>query len=273
MKNPRLFVKQHPVAVFLVLAFFLSWWPSLLYVLHIGNFPPILPLGPLLAALIVLPLAGGWAAIREFGRRIFHWRAGIGWWVVAIGFPILVSAAAAGANILMGAAATRSLMPISLSALALASLDSLLWVGLGEEAGWSGFALPRLLRSRSFIAVVIILGTVRALWHLPLFLAGQQDWIVALSLFPVQLIFTWIFIRTRGSALLLILAHVSQNVVGSMFFSLFSGPDLTRMYGLWTVGLFALAGFALWRVGPAARQTFDESPTRELVEVRSVPSA
>lgn len=65
MKNPRLFVKQHPVAVFLVLAFFLSWWPSLLYVLHIGNFPPILPLGPLLAALIVLPLAVGG---RPFGN-------------------------------------------------------------------------------------------------------------------------------------------------------------------------------------------------------------
>jgi hypothetical protein len=37
----------------------------------------LFPLGPLLAALIVLPFLGGWSAVVGFLRRIGQWRVGL----------------------------------------------------------------------------------------------------------------------------------------------------------------------------------------------------
>ena len=54
-----------------ILAYALSWWAWVWYRLDPENVgAPILPMGPLLAALIVLPLIGGWPALRDLLRRI-----------------------------------------------------------------------------------------------------------------------------------------------------------------------------------------------------------
>jgi membrane protease YdiL (CAAX protease family) len=250
MTKTMRFIKQHAVTIFLVLAFPLSWFPWLLYSQGNGNFPPILPLGPLLAALIVVPLVGGWAGVKSWLSSIFRWRVGLRWYVMAIGLPIVISGAAAGANILLGASASTAALPLSLSAVLYALLDTFLWVGLGEEAGWSGFALPRLLRSRSFFTAVLIMGLVRILWHLPLFMTGQQAWPIAVLLIPVQLIFTWIFIRSQGSTFLLVLSHCSQNVVGGLIFTaLFTGTDQMRMVWLLVAGYVVTAVLLLLATG------------------------
>ena len=244
MKTFTSWIKQHALLVFYVLAVALSWWPWWLYVKGIGNFPPILPLGPLLAVLIVVPLASGWAGVKAFVRSTFRWRVGLHWYAIAVGFPIVVSGAAAGLNILLGATYTALVLPVSLTAVLLAILDMFLWVGLGEEAAWSAFALPHLLRRRSLLATVLILGSMRILWHLPLFMTGQQHWAIAVVLIPLQLIATWLFLRGRGSAFLVILVHLSQNVLGSIFFSLFTGPDQVRMNWLYAA-VFVITTAAL----------------------------
>ena len=49
-------------------------------------------LGPMASAFVVTALAGGSAAIRELLDRVFRWRVGVGWWVVAVlGTPIPVA--------------------------------------------------------------------------------------------------------------------------------------------------------------------------------------
>src|SRR5215204_1153480 len=78
-------VKRHPLITFFVLMFVLSWWPWPLYAMGVPwAISPLLP-GPLLAALIVIPLTQGWAGLRELGLRMIRWRVGWRWYAVALG--------------------------------------------------------------------------------------------------------------------------------------------------------------------------------------------
>ncbi len=243
MNSFRPWVKQHAFVIFLVLTFILSWWPWLFYIQGTFDFA-LLPFGPVLAALIVVPLAGGRHGFKEWLRTCFKWRVGLLWYVVAIGFPIALTAIPAGINILLGATADTSVWP-NLAGFLGELVGVFLFVGIGEETGFSGFSLPRLLRGRTVLATVVIMALVRVIWHLPSFMSGDTEWPVALLLIPTQLIFTWIFIRSGGSAFLLLLAHTSIGAVGYTYFTaLFSGAELTQMVWL-EAAAFVIAGVLL----------------------------
>ena len=86
--GPVAFVRRHQLAVFVVLAYALSWWAWIWYRLDSENVgAPILPMGPLLAALIVLFLVGGWPEVKDLLRSIVRWRVGWVWYLVALGLP------------------------------------------------------------------------------------------------------------------------------------------------------------------------------------------
>jgi hypothetical protein len=88
---------------------------------------------------------------------------------------------------------------------------------LGEEVGWRGFALPRLLARFSPIAASLLLGAVWGIWHLPSFFvsglpqAGLQIPVFLLGALSLSVIATWIVIHARGSVFLSMLLHFSVN--------------------------------------------------------------
>src|SRR5918995_1203802 len=95
-------VKRHPIVTFFVLAYAISWvgWP--LYAA--GVWPiPFLATGPLIAALIVIPLTQGFSGLRELGSRMIRWRVRWYWYVVAIGLPLTVLLVTVGLNVALGA--------------------------------------------------------------------------------------------------------------------------------------------------------------------------
>lgn len=243
MNTFRSWVKRNSFAIFLILTFALSWWTWPLSQQGTDT-DPLLPLGPMLAALIIIPLASGWTGVKGWLRTSFKWRVRPIWYVVAIGFPIALTAIPAGLNILLGATASTASWPTSLTAFLGNVALMFIFVGLGEEMGFSAFALPRLLRNRTVLATVAILALTRVIWHLPSFVTGGTEWSVILILIPTQLIFTWIFIRSSGSAFLMILAHTSIAAIGYLFTSLFTGPELTRVVWL-QAAAFVIAGVLL----------------------------
>jgi membrane protease YdiL (CAAX protease family) len=105
-----------------------------------------------------------------------------------------------------------------------------------EEIGWRGFALPRLQRLYGPLIGSLILGTLWALWHSPLFLIPSWDtphgsfldaalflvWAVSITI-----VFTWVFNNTKGSVLMAILAHGSVNTAGAAVYTLFPAPVVT----------------------------------------------
>ena len=123
----------------------------------------------------------------------------------------------------------------------------LLFIGLGEEPGWRGFALPHLQTKHSPLIASLILAPVWALWHLPL-IGNEFPWPIVLpfvlSVFGATLMLTWLFNRTKGSVLLPMLFHATVNTVGAgMIFPLFSGESLVLLW--WIYGsAWLCAGFA-----------------------------
>ena len=74
-------VRRHPIITFFVLSYAISW----------GFLPfeavRFLPSGPLIAALIVIPLTQGVAGLKGLGCRMIRWRVRWYWYAVAIGLP------------------------------------------------------------------------------------------------------------------------------------------------------------------------------------------
>jgi uncharacterized protein len=90
--------------------------------------------------------------------------------------------------------------------------------GVGEELGWRGFALPRLLERYSALIASVVLGLLWGLWHLPLVfteglgLFGQPVWLLLADITAKSILFTWVFLRTRGSVLIAALLHGTTNL-------------------------------------------------------------
>ena len=101
----------------------------------------------------------------------------------------------------------------------------MLFVGgpVNEEPGWRGFALPRLLKIFSPLVASIILGFIWALWHGPLHFNGfygnglQGFLLRFLFKVPVSILFTWIWIKTEGSLLMVVFLHTCINTDGLFF--------------------------------------------------------
>jgi hypothetical protein len=97
-------LRRHPVVAFVLLAYALSWWAWFWYRADPENVgAPILPIGPLIATALLLPLIGGWAGVKELVGRILLWRVGWRWYGVVLGLPVLLTLSAVGLNLLLGA--------------------------------------------------------------------------------------------------------------------------------------------------------------------------
>jgi membrane protease YdiL (CAAX protease family) len=142
----------------------------------------------------------------------------------------------------------------------------MLFIGLGEEPAWRGFALPRLMTGRSTLAASLLLGALHALWHLPLF-GLEFDWHNGfpwfLGVLAAAIVTAWMANHTRGSLLLPILLHTSVNVTARYLFNpLFGGADLVQLYWLWgglwcavALVIVALTGSELGRSAAAKHQS------------------
>jgi membrane protease YdiL (CAAX protease family) len=169
--------------------------------------------GPAVAAFATAALIGR-AALGDLADRLAQWRVAPGWYVLALLLPLPVSAMAAGLEYLAGARGPIALQPIL-------ALNLVVFVLVaGEEIGWRGFALPRLLARFGSWRSSFLLGLVWALWHVPLFfIPGMPQHgspIPAFALYTVALsvILTFLVQRTGGSLIIATLFHGAVNTFG-----------------------------------------------------------
>jgi membrane protease YdiL (CAAX protease family) len=187
--------------------------------------------GPTVAALIMAPLAGGRGALGKLLKSLTIWRAHIGWYVAIFALPPLLTAASVFIVDRSGATLARLDWIALLANIPLAYALALPFGPLGEELGWRGFALPRLLSSLGPVSASFILGTVWTFWHVPMMLwspgasmpsfmplSTSSILIYWVQVTSITAMMTVLFLRTGGSVLLAVLAHMTFNTAESVLF-------------------------------------------------------
>ncbi len=101
---------------------------------------------------------------------------------------------------------------------------------LGEELGWSGYAIDPIQDRGTALEAGLLLGVVWAAWHIvPLLQAARAlDWIAWWCLFTVALrvLIVWIYNNTGKSVFAATLTHALSNVSTILFASYFD-PRIT----------------------------------------------
>ena len=218
---------DRPLLSYWALAFGITWGVGG-FGLLVGDITPDRPsplhpfhylaaFGPSLAGVIMAARIDGWAGVRRMLGRAIPRRSSLGWYVAAVvGFPIL---SVIGARLMAPDFFER--LPNWDRLLVLLPLTLVADTGpLGEEFGWRGFALPRLLQRHGALAAALILGVVWWAWHLPLFFISSMSQqklsipVFLLNALALSVIMTWLYRRTQGDLLLMILIHVAANYCG-----------------------------------------------------------
>lgn len=117
---------------------------------------------------------------------------------------------------------------------------------LGEEPGWRGVWLPRLLRGQRPLEVSLTMGMAWALWHAPIDLsqgfggAGLMALVARLVwTLPLTLVFTWVTMRAGGSLLPALALHTAINAIPD--FAMRDPGRYERAMGFYIVVMLALA--------------------------------
>src|SRR5215204_5764999 len=234
MATIKAFVKGHPLLTYFALVFAISWG-GVLIVVGPGGLPAankeqyetlfpsaILAMvaGPSVAGILLTGLVHGKAGLREFLSRLLKWRVAARWYAVA-----LLTAPLLAAAVLFALSLTSPIFTTDDKA-------SVLLVGIAaglttvfEELGWTGFAVPTLLRLRhGVLGTGLIVGLLWGAWHLLQisWVSGSYSAALPLALFLPLYIFSavaqltafrvlmvWVYDRTNGSLLVATLIHAS----------------------------------------------------------------
>jgi membrane protease YdiL (CAAX protease family) len=235
-------IRAYPIAVFTLLACVIGWLFFIVAALGADLSPSNLPLGPIIAAALVAILMGR-AEWKKWTLALGTFRTSFGWYILAIVAPLMVIGAAVLANRAFGAPLPTPSQLAGWTGLPMAFVFLLIFVGIGEEAGWTAFAAPRLLGRQPFITAWAILAGIRVFWHLPLMVSGDLPWVLGVGgNIGFQFLLLWIFRRSGGVWFLTALWHAVLNTAGGeFFFQMVQGTDQARLGALMTAGYLLLA--------------------------------
>jgi len=283
MQTDDTFLKRHSVLIYFVLTLVISWG-CLLLIMGPGGFigvadvpadriPLLFPgmfLGPTIAGLLMTGLVHGRSGLGELLARLRHWRVGAIWYGIAI---LTAPALVAGASLVLspsspgyvpGIVTSSDRMTLLVSGLVVGAL-----VGIFEELGWFGFAIPRLRLCFGTLATGLIVGLVWGLWHLPLFTFSARSSqiippvltlaVMLFSFLPAfRVLMVWVYDRT-GSLLVAMLMHLSQTATTYIFAIPATADetvvhDLVYTAGLWIfIALISLVNRGRLQAGAQAR--------------------
>lgn len=218
-------MKKRPLVFFFVLCFVITWGLAGLYfafpsfLTHIfGQMSiqnPVFILAvwaPTLSAFIITAVTEGKVGVIRLLRRFLPGPAKFSWYLL-----VILAIPACSILINLATRSTIGLFTISINALLTFLFVNLITGPLGEEFGWRGFALPRLLQIHSPLVASLILGIIWALWHLPSFfvsgipIGSIQLPLLFLAALSLSIIITWVYFHVKGRIFFSFFLHYTFN--------------------------------------------------------------
>ncbi len=239
---------QLRIALFFALACLFTWWPFAIAYFHGGDATNF-ALGPLIAAPIVILATEGRAGLTAWLKRVARFRAPL--WVYAAAFfgPLGIAALSTIFAIAIG---TPAGAPPTYGLADLAFYLGIVLVDgpLPEEVTFRGHGQHELQKTMPPLAASLWIGLGVAIWHLPLFISGQDPWLIAVAIVAVSVVYAWLYVA-GGSVWPVVIVHFTHNYLGAGFFQeIFAGPDRMPFVAFLTAIYVAWAGLIVWRFGP-----------------------
>ena len=244
MKTIKALIKRHPLLSYFALTFAITWGLFVLAVGGPGGIPatkeefttmPLLAilaalLGPSVSGILLTGLVYGREGFRNLFTRMRRWRVGARWYAVALLTAPLVFTAVLiplwliSPVFLPGIFASEAKVSFVLMGIVVGLI-----VGIFEELGWTGFAVPTLLKLRyGVLSTGLIVGVLWGAWHLlgndiwasvatsgglppALFAVGVGLVLLVGQLPAYRVLMVWVYERSGGSLLLAILMHASYS--------------------------------------------------------------
>jgi uncharacterized protein len=226
MKN---WIRNHPLISYFVLAYAIMYGFMFGYIFLQPGQPlrawslvwAVGIFSPTISGLIVSWIIGGWIEVKRLLSGFTRWKVGFGWYFAAV-FLILGPYVIALVYIMLGHTPAGLQPGVTISGLLGIILFQFFSGPFSEEAGWRGFALPRLQAKYSALVSSLILGVIWTFWHLPLFFltgatqVGIPFPIYLLLVMTITFYLTWLYNNTHGSLIITILAHFAYNLSSTL---------------------------------------------------------
>lgn len=185
--------------------------------------------GPLFAALILASLTDIQGGLRGLLNGILYWRVGFIWWAMALLSVLTINLLATAISVLRSGKRPERIFHKPADGW-MWLVISQIYVGLAEEVGWRGFALPQLIEQFGSLGAALLLGMLWSLWHLPMFSIPDSNqkgsfWKYTIEVVAWSVLMTAIYTGSGGSILLCMLFHAATNVC---FFTMTLPPDADR---------------------------------------------
>lgn len=216
---------------FFLLTYIISWliWGTIIlfpekmgemYILIIiGTF------GPFLSATILNRRQNGIEETTKWRKNILSIKKHVKWHLIGgLGIPLIIALLHIGyVSITQGLPSLQTDPPwyFLLPAIPINIFVVFIYSSaFGEEPGWQGYAMPRLLQQYNAITSVLILGVLWTLWHIPLqfipIYGGSEPLHLMLIYTPaLAVIATWLTNNARSSVMPAVFLHNATNLYGS----------------------------------------------------------
>ena len=233
MKTIKALIKSHPLLSYFALTFAISWGGMLL-VIAVGGSGGVPMLawvaGPPIAGIFLTGLLHGRPGFRDLFIKMRRWRVGARWYAVALlTAPLVFTAILLAFSLSSPEFLPRILTTSDTASVLLFGIGwGLIGGGFLEELGWTGFAVPTLLRRMRYgvLSTGLTVGVPWAVLHfLAFFYLGRPSGAIPLAIFvPLDVFITvvgmtafrvlmvWVYDRSGGSLLVAgMLMHASYT--------------------------------------------------------------
>lgn len=263
-------IKRYPIWSFILINYAISWsflYPSYQIIKANDGIVPLALIGfigaygPSIAAVIVQRVTRR-EKVKELLKKFISFKFGLRLLVFTVLIPIvLYGLAHIMAAVFYKEDLTIHWMP-GISNMLFWFMVALPFGPMGEELGWRGFLLPRLLEQYSVMKSTLLVGLAWGIWHMASFsfpgaaipsFMPVTIWTILLYLvntISLSLIFTYAHLRSKGSVFIAIILHAFFNAASNIVYDFFGeteNTDILTLAYILNIVWVALVGLYLIR--------------------------